>query len=223
MIGSSLYQSQRCGLNQALPRHFILRATIHVHVRDLQLGRSERFDRGRRNRAVSRRRLNRQTGSLHLQGTYVDTDDFLSRLRVLERAQDFHRRQQLPHARFLSVEKDETRVAAARRVFANHPNVEIIHGDAGELFDRAPFDLLVHDGGWGSGKNDPRRIDPLIVLKPNGVMTIDDYEPMAKWPPTFEGKPDTARIDWLTDPRFVSTEITVAEHTAVLVCRRLPS
>ena len=83
-----------------------------------------------------------------------------------------------PHARFVSVEKDSTRVSAARRVFAEHPNVEIIHADAGEVFGRGPFDLLVHDGGWGSGKADPRRIDPTIVLKPNGVMTIDDYEPM---------------------------------------------
>ena len=108
-------------------------------------------------------------------------------------------------------------MAAARRVFAEQPNVEIIHGDAGELFDRAPFDLLVHDGGWGSGK-----ADPTVVLKPNAVMTVDDYEPMIVWPPMFEGKPDTARIDWLSDPRFVSTEIRVANHMAVLVCRRVP-
>ncbi len=127
-----------------------------------------------------------------------------------------------PTARFLSVEKDGARVEAARRVFADHPNVEIIHGDAGELFERGPFDLLVHDGGWGSGKTDPRRIDPIVVLKPNAVMTIDDYEPMTQWPPLFDGKPDTARIDWLTDPRFVSTEITVADHMAVIVCRLRP-
>ena len=127
-----------------------------------------------------------------------------------------------PTARFISVERDGARVAAARRVFSDHPNVEIIHGDAGELFERGPFDLLVHDGGWGSGKADPRRIDPTVVLKPNGVMTIDDYEPMVEWPPMFEGNPDAARIDWLSDPRFVSTEVTVAEHMAVLVCRRRP-
>lgn len=127
-----------------------------------------------------------------------------------------------PNARFISVEKDGARVAVARRVFAEYPNVEIIHGDAGELFERGPFDLLVHDGGWGSGKADPRRIDPTVVLKANGVMTIDDYEPMTEWPPAFEGKPDTARIDWLSDPRFATTEITVADHMAVLVCRRRP-
>jgi hypothetical protein len=71
-------------------------------------------------------------------------------------------------------------------------------------------------------KTDPRRIDPTVVLKANAVMTIDDYEPMIEWPPMLEGKPDTARIDWLSDARFVSTEITVAEHMAVLVCRRRP-
>ena len=77
-----------------------------------------------------------------------------------------------PRARFVSVEKDGARAAAARRVFAQHPN--------------------------------------------------DDYEPMIEWPPLFEGKPDAARIDWLSDPRFVATEITVADHMAVLVCRRRP-
>jgi predicted O-methyltransferase YrrM len=126
-----------------------------------------------------------------------------------------------PYARFLSVEKDFDRASAARAVFRDPKNVEVIHGDAGELFARGPFDLLVHDGGWGSGKADPRRIDPEIVLAENGIMTIDDYAPMRTWPPQFEGAVDFARADWLSDPRFVSTEVTVAEDMAVLVCRRV--
>ncbi len=128
-----------------------------------------------------------------------------------------------PQARFISVERDADRVAAARRVFSAHMNVDIIHGDVGLLFERGPFDLLVHDGGWGSGKSDPRRIDPMVVLRENGVMTIDDYSPMSTWPPLFDGAPDQARIDWLSDDRFLSTEITVVEAMAVLVCRRRPS
>lgn len=127
-----------------------------------------------------------------------------------------------PDVAYLSVERDPDRAAAARRVFAAHPSVLILTGDAGELFDRGPFDLLVHDGGWGSGKTDPRRIDPTLILRENGVMTVDDYSPMAAWPPTFEGQLDQARIDWLSDDRLLSTEITVAAGQAVLVCRRRP-
>jgi gamma-butyrobetaine dioxygenase len=53
----------------------------------LEAGDCEVFD----NRRVlhGRQEFDPQTGARHLQGCYVDTDDFLSRLRVLERTQDF--------------------------------------------------------------------------------------------------------------------------------------
>lgn len=125
-------------------------------------------------------------------------------------------------ARFISVERDAERARAARRVFADHPQVEIVTGDAGELFSRGPFDLLVHDGGWGSGKADPRRIDPTVVLRNNGLMTIDDYTPMTVWPPRHEGVVDQARVDWLEDSRLFTTEISVTPDLSVLVCRCRP-
>ena len=100
--------------------------------------------------------------------------------------------------------------------------LEINTGDAGELFERGPFDLLVHDGGWGSGKADPRRVDPMLVLRDDGVMTIDDYAPITAWPPRFQGDIDLARLVWLTDDRPVSTEMNVATDTAVPICRRRP-
>ena len=127
-----------------------------------------------------------------------------------------------PGRSFVSVERDPARAAAAREVFADLPNVEIVTGDAGLLFDRGPFDLLVHDGGWGAGKTDDRRVDPTVVLTANGVMTIDDLTPMTTWPPTFAGRPDVARTAWLADDRLLTTEVTVAPGMAVLVMRRKP-
>jgi predicted O-methyltransferase YrrM/GNAT superfamily N-acetyltransferase len=127
-----------------------------------------------------------------------------------------------PNASFVSVEHDGARADAARQIFEPFENVEVVTGDAGLLFERGPFDLLVHDGGWGSGKNDPRRVDPSEVLTANGVMTIDDYTPMSEWPPSFMGQPDRARADWLGDNRLLATEVTVADGMAVLVCRRRP-
>lgn len=128
-----------------------------------------------------------------------------------------------PGRSFLSVERDPARAAAAREVFADLPNVEVVTGDAGLLFARGPFDLLVYDGGWGAGKTDDRRVDPAEVLTAHGVMTIDDLTPMATWPPTHGGRPDAARTAWLADDRLLTTEITVAPGMAVLVCRRRPT
>lgn len=56
----------------------------------LEAGDCEVFD----NRRVmhGRQEFNPQAGPRHLQGCYVDTDDFLSRMRVLERTQDFRLR-----------------------------------------------------------------------------------------------------------------------------------
>lgn len=127
-----------------------------------------------------------------------------------------------PEAQYISVERDTDRARAARRVFADHPCVEIVTGDAGDLFARGPFDLLVHDGGWGSGKTDPRRVDPTVVLRDNGLMTIDDFTPMTVWPPQHNAVVDQSRIDWLENRQLFTTEISVTPDLSVLVCRRRP-
>ena len=127
-----------------------------------------------------------------------------------------------PQAQFISVERDADRASAARRVFADHSRVEILTGDAGDLFARGPFNLLVHDGGWGSGKTDPRRIDPSVVLRDNGLMTIDDFTPMTVWPPQHNAVVDQSRIDWLENRQLFTTEISVTPDLSVLVCRRRP-
>lgn len=126
-----------------------------------------------------------------------------------------------PSVRFVSFELDPDRAAAARAVFAAHPNVEVVHGDAAGLFDHAPFDLLVLDGGPAAGKlSREHAIDPTEALRPGGTMTVDDYTPADRWPPEFEGAPDTNRLHWLDHPALRSTEIRVAPDLAVVVCRR---
>ncbi len=124
-----------------------------------------------------------------------------------------------PATQLVSVEIDADLATAAQRVFADTPNVTVLHADAGELFDRGPYDLLVHDGGWGTGKMGGDRVDETDVLTEGGLMTIDDFTPMTGWPPTFNGEPDEARIYWLTRPNLLSTEIRVAPDMAVIVGR----
>lgn len=122
---------------------------------------------------------------------------------------------------FVSAEIDAERAAAAQEVFADQANVTVIHGTGADVFAQAPFDLLVHDGGPGSGKSGGDIVDPVQLLKPFGTMTVDDFGPMASWPPAYEGQPDTPRVHWLEHPALQTTEIQVAADMAVLVCRRI--
>lgn len=128
-----------------------------------------------------------------------------------------------PDVRFVSYERDEERAALATELFAGHSTVEIICGDSAGLFGHGPFDLLVHDGGPYAGKSPgDERIDPGAVLAPGATMTIDDFSPMADWPPHFDGRPDEGRMHWLTHPEMRTTEITVAADLSVVVARYLP-
>ena len=120
----------------------------------------------------------------------------------------------------ISVELDAERAAAANQVFASSPNVTVMHGDAGQLFERGPFDLLVLDGGWGSGKNDGPVVEVAEVLTEGGVITIDDFTPMQTWPPTFEGSTDAAREHWLTHADLLATEVRVDPTMSVIIGRR---
>lgn len=126
-----------------------------------------------------------------------------------------------PGTRFVSYELDPQRAAAARTVFADRPEVEIVAADASGLFERGPFDLLVHDGGPGSGKRPgDRLVDVRRVLRPGGTMTVDDWTPASAWPPMHDGRPDAGRIALFEHPDLHSTEIRVAADLAVVVSRR---
>ncbi len=127
-----------------------------------------------------------------------------------------------PEVSFVSIEIDENRARAARAVFADRPNVSVAHGDAGELYERGPFDLLVFDGGWGTGKTGGQRVEIADVVKPYGSFTIDDFSPMRQWPPEFDGQLDAGRHFWLTHPDVLATEVQVAPDMTVLVGLHVP-
>ncbi len=128
-----------------------------------------------------------------------------------------------PDVSFVSYERDQARAAAAQQLFAGHQNVEVVHGDAAGLFDDRRFDLLVLDGGPGSGKGPGAvPVDPSSVLNPGGTITIDDFTPMVSWPPMFEGAVDDSRVHWVQHPDLHATEVRVAPDLAVVVGRYLP-
>ncbi len=53
----------------------------------------------------------------------------------------------------VSIERDAQLVGLAREVFADVPDVTVLHGHWRQLGDAGPFDLLALDGG-GQGKAD---------------------------------------------------------------------
>lgn len=126
-----------------------------------------------------------------------------------------------PGVRFLSIESDAGRAAAAAEVFAGCADVLTVHGRAEEHWYEHRPDLLVLDGGGGTGKKGGPLVDVRRALAPLGRVTIDDFTPITGWPPTFGGRVDESRMRWLEHPDLHTTEITVAPDTAVLVGRLL--
>jgi len=92
---------------------------------------------------------------------------------------------------FVSIEIDDTRAAASASLFADDPNVRVLHGDWTQLHEHGPFDLLVLDGG-GKGKEpgDGPPLDPAAGwLAVGGSIVLDDF--CAGW--TWDIRPATRR------------------------------
>ncbi len=129
-----------------------------------------------------------------------------------------------PGTRIVSIELDGERARQSAELFAGHPEVTILQGDANQLAEHGPFDLLVLDAPSTPGPLDRAVLDPGVHLTPGGVLVKDDLWPLTSWPPrTPDGTEDRARIRWLSDPRMFTTEVTVAEGYAVQIARRRPA
>jgi predicted O-methyltransferase YrrM len=122
--------------------------------------------------------------------------------------------------RLFSVERDAERARVAAEVFADRPEVELIHGDWRRIAEHGPYDLLVLDSG-GTGKtpgDDPA--DPARLLTPGGTVVVDDFTPAAGWPPLHEGAPDRAWLHWQEHAALDTVELRLAEDLATLVGTR---
>ncbi|MFJ1587058.1 O-methyltransferase [Streptomyces sp. NPDC088197] len=119
----------------------------------------------------------------------------------------------------VSIERDPGRAETAAWLFSDlAPQVTVECGDWKDIAAHGPFDLLVLDGG-GQGKGD-EAADPVELLRPGGVLVVDDFTPADRWPPLHEGSPDPARLHWLEHPALRSVEIPLAPDLAALVCTR---
>ncbi|MGW7681491.1 O-methyltransferase [Kribbella sp. NPDC054772] len=117
----------------------------------------------------------------------------------------------------VTVELDEARVAAARRVLADQPRVEVVHGDAyDELSRRAPFDLVFADGGGHSR-------ELVELLRIGGRLVVDDVTPIAALPVDSPYRThDPKREVFFGDRRLVATEVVLPDlQNSLLVATRM--
>jgi predicted O-methyltransferase YrrM len=127
-----------------------------------------------------------------------------------------------PEASLVTAELDDDRAAAAGRLFADYPNVRVLHGDWHELLPpEAPFDLLFFDGGYWKKGDVPTESDQVLrIMAPGGVVVIDDLTPRSLMPEEWAAG-DPVRDYWLNDDRVVSVELlTTPESAAILAVKR---
>ncbi|MEV8634791.1 hypothetical protein AB0395_24360 [Streptosporangium sp. NPDC051023] len=122
-----------------------------------------------------------------------------------------------PQVDIISVEREPGRAKAAAELFADVPNVTVICGDWTVIYDHAPYDLVVLDGGGGK---DGAVADPSRLLPPGGTLVVDDFTPALTWPPLHEGEPDLARLHWLEHPLLNAVEMRLAADLAAVVAVR---
>ena len=116
-----------------------------------------------------------------------------------------------PEIPLFTVELDDRLAAVAADLFADDPNVHVLHGDWHELLPpEAPFDLVFYDAPKQQPESDGEQV--VALLAPGGTIVLDDL-----W-----GQPekDAVREFWLNHPRLAASEIGVTREMAAIVAVR---
>jgi predicted O-methyltransferase YrrM len=131
-------------------------------------------------------------------------------------------------SRFVTVEADAERATAAENLFRDQPKAQVIHGDWREILAHGPFDLLFVDAG--AAKAAPNASTAgleaaaetiLRVLRPGGMVVMDDLGPEEYWPEEWRGRPDPVREFWLNDTCLTATEVLTTPRTMAILATRI--
>jgi predicted O-methyltransferase YrrM len=121
-------------------------------------------------------------------------------------------------ARIVTAELDPELAKAAAEIFEDDPQVEVVSADWATLVDKGPFSLLFLDSGKPSAAGPDKVWD---LVEEGGIVVLDDFTPCEHWPPTYAGRVDTLREEWLSDDRFAAVEVMIApDASAVIATRR---
>jgi predicted O-methyltransferase YrrM len=117
----------------------------------------------------------------------------------------------------VTAERDPGLAKAVAELFADDDVIEVLEADWTALIERGPFALLFVDAR--EAKLSGRDVVAEAV-EPGGFVVLDDFTPSFGWPPMYEGRVDTLRQEWLTDPRFTTVDVMVAPDASVLLATR---
>lgn len=111
-----------------------------------------------------------------------------------------------PGVPLLTAERDERLATAAANLFADDPDVDVLHGDWRDVLPpHAPFDLVVVDGP--RAKDD---VDAVLALAtPGATIVLDDF--------SAGQRPDPRREAWLAHPRLAAVEVGTGETARAIV------
>jgi predicted O-methyltransferase YrrM len=120
-------------------------------------------------------------------------------------------------ARILTAELDPKLATAAQEIFLDDPQVEVLAADWSTLRDKGPYSLLFLDA---SSPEDAGVDSVADLVESGGIVVLDDFVPCEVWPPITGGRVDTLREGWLTDERFTTVEVMVAQDASALIATR---
>ena len=115
--------------------------------------------------------------------------------------------------RVITAELDPGLAHGVMDMFA-HDDIDVMHADWSSLAEHAPFSLIFMDAA--SAKTWPRE-EIAELLDVGGMIVLDDFTPCPTWPPLDRGRVDKLRLDWLSDDRFTSVDVMVADDTSVII------
>src|SRR4051812_18845891 len=119
--------------------------------------------------------------------------------------------------RILTAELDAKLAEAAAEIFEDDDRVEVLAADWSTMRDKGPFSLLFLDAREPKDSGADTIID---LVEPGGIVVLDDFTPCSSWPPVYAGRVDVLREQWLTDERFTTVEVMVAEDASVLIATK---
>lgn len=120
-------------------------------------------------------------------------------------------------AQLVTAELDPKLARAATEIFDEDPLVEVHAADWSTLRDRGPYSLLFLDAGQPEEVGVDRVAD---LVEEGGIVVLDDFVPCESWPPIRDGRVDTLREQWLTDPRFTAVEVMVAPDASTVIATK---
>lgn len=116
-----------------------------------------------------------------------------------------------------SFETNESVAAAAKAVFADHPEVLITVGDFNTADKSLEFALAFID--VADQKDDGQPV--INAMKSGGMIVLDDFTPEWLKPNDWKGQRDSRREFWLNHPQLSSVEILTTTTTAAIVASKI--